>query len=503
MNRSFGTDEETHSPLSHRITRRAALKTGAAFATVGLPLAAAAQEPKRQVWEGYTDQLSYAPGDEVQRGRRRRWCLGDRRRSAACGVALPLVRATPQAAAGPPPPFPQLAHPIRAGLIGFSLVPGHPSGYDARQFFRRAGSDGTASMRNRLLLVLAVTLAGLAGLWTGGLRTAGPQPKPRVKESPPVVVVESQSLGVGEVWEDREFQRTVRVVNQGADTVRIDDVGCGCKGPCAAPSQFELAPGTSREVRVTLDLSLPFRPGPEPVPFTTPVRVRWTAPSGSGKPGHSEGALRGAVKPVLITRPVWNLGLHSKASGPIDKTVQVVAATPLATLDMEFLPNPHWTPTISMMPRGDQPGTLDMRVRSGAPTTAGILRSEVVLKPTAATGEVLPPKRVTIEAEVAEHDTRLNPSELVFGGAKVGETVESRVVVTSISGREIRIDEVKPDGADLQVTPGDSPNEYRVKQRVTRPGPASGTVWFTARTKDGIERIGLPVQVIGVASSGQ
>src|SRR5438067_765697 len=53
-----------------KVTRRTALKTGAALAVTGglhpRLAAAAAQEPKRQVWEGYTDQLSYAPGDEVK-----------------------------------------------------------------------------------------------------------------------------------------------------------------------------------------------------------------------------------------------------------------------------------------------------------------------------------------------------------------------------------------------------------------------------------------------------
>src|SRR5207253_2865861 len=34
--------------------------------TAGLPFEAAAQEPQRQPWEGYTDQLSYAPGEEVK-----------------------------------------------------------------------------------------------------------------------------------------------------------------------------------------------------------------------------------------------------------------------------------------------------------------------------------------------------------------------------------------------------------------------------------------------------
>ena len=47
--------------MDHPVTRRTALKTGAALAaTTALPFKAAAQEPKRLVIEGYTDQLSYA-----------------------------------------------------------------------------------------------------------------------------------------------------------------------------------------------------------------------------------------------------------------------------------------------------------------------------------------------------------------------------------------------------------------------------------------------------------
>ncbi|MCE9564347.1 MAG: hypothetical protein K8U57_20110 [Planctomycetes bacterium] len=53
--------------MAHRVTRRTALKTGAALAaTAGLPRKATAQEPKRPAIEAYTDQLSYAPGDEMK-----------------------------------------------------------------------------------------------------------------------------------------------------------------------------------------------------------------------------------------------------------------------------------------------------------------------------------------------------------------------------------------------------------------------------------------------------
>jgi hypothetical protein len=50
-----------------RPTRRAAIRTGTALGlAAGIPLQAAAQEPKKPAAEGYTDQLSYAPGDEVK-----------------------------------------------------------------------------------------------------------------------------------------------------------------------------------------------------------------------------------------------------------------------------------------------------------------------------------------------------------------------------------------------------------------------------------------------------
>ena len=49
--------------MNHRVTRRTALATGAA--TLLVPHASARQ-PKRQPYEGYADQLSYAPGDEVK-----------------------------------------------------------------------------------------------------------------------------------------------------------------------------------------------------------------------------------------------------------------------------------------------------------------------------------------------------------------------------------------------------------------------------------------------------
>src|SRR5215467_14390786 len=53
--------------MNEPISRRSAMKAGAATAIAGaLPTAARAAQPNAKAPEGYSDQLSYAPGDEVK-----------------------------------------------------------------------------------------------------------------------------------------------------------------------------------------------------------------------------------------------------------------------------------------------------------------------------------------------------------------------------------------------------------------------------------------------------
>src|SRR5581483_10244450 len=66
-----GEDIQDWEPaVNEPVTRRTALKAGAALAAtrgltaLGSPLTV--EQPKRPAVEGYTDQLSYAPGDEVK-----------------------------------------------------------------------------------------------------------------------------------------------------------------------------------------------------------------------------------------------------------------------------------------------------------------------------------------------------------------------------------------------------------------------------------------------------
>ena len=136
--------------MNQPITRRTAIKTGAVLAAAGtLPFEAAAQEPKRPIVEGYTDQLSYAPGDEVKL-----------HVSSPRPVALSVTRSgRPFSPVGPSRGFSPGEHPIPKDASShgchwpvsktFTLPPDTPSGYYTVTFSAlgdddRAVGTGTA-----------------------------------------------------------------------------------------------------------------------------------------------------------------------------------------------------------------------------------------------------------------------------------------------------------------------------------------------------------------------
>lgn len=339
-------------------------------------------------------------------------------------------------------------------------------------------------------------MAVVAGVWTGGLyRTparSGPQQEPL-----PVLVIDPQSLDLGEVWEDRAFQRSVKVENRGSETVRVEGASCACTGLKVEPAQFELTPGASQEVHVTLDLSNPPGSGPAPRPFTAPLRLRYTTPR-KGAIEQSVGELRGAVKPALLTQAVWNLGIHSHAGGSINRRFKVAAAVPLSTLEIELPATPWFCRAVVNRVR-DTPDAYDVEVSSGGLPPVGSYQIQAALRATTVDQVRLPPKRVTVALEIID-DVRIEPPELVFGAATPGSVVESRVYISSVSGRGLRVEKVEPVGVGLTATRGERAGEFHISQHVSGLGRIDRVVWFVVRTEAGVQRVRLPIVVVGVES---
>ncbi len=356
-------------------------------------------------------------------------------------------------------------------------------------------------MKRLFLYASLIVTALAAGLWSSGALSPSAAPDRQQEKPLPVLVFDSRSLDIGEVWEDREFKHTVRVENRGTETVHVEGVSCSsCKQAVSAisPDKFELAPGAAQRVQLTLNLNIGALRGTGPHRFTAPLRLRYSMESKPGETLQSIGELRGAIKPVLVTHPVWNLGTHYKAGGPFEKRFEAVALTQLGSIEVEVLPPAEQQLSVSARRRPDKPNIFEIVVRSDGPANSGLHSGEIVLRPKTKDGELLPPKHVIIEVEFSDQDARISPAELYFGGTKIGSSVESLVSVSSLSGREIRVEGAEPVGAGLEVVPGVRKNEFRVRQRATQAGIIRGVVSFTVRTNDVVERVTLAVSAVGV-----
>lgn len=355
-------------------------------------------------------------------------------------------------------------------------------------------------MKKVILYLAVIAGAVAAGLWSSGALSPSPGPNGKQEQPPPpVLVFDSRSLDIGEVWEDRAFKHTVRVENRGPETIHVDGVSCStCNGGVFAidPQRFELVPGASRTVQVNLNLTLAGNRKPESVPFAASLRMNYTTPSNPGESQQIGSTLHGAVKPVLAMLPVWNLGTHLKASGPIERRFEVTALVPLGSLNVDVLEAHQWQLTVSARRRPSIADKFDILVRSEVPAISG--QCVVVLRPRAADGTALPAKHVLIELEVTNREIRASPAEVYFGGAKVGATLESLVSLSSRSGKEFQVEKAEAVGPGLQVIPGVRPNEFKVTQRIMQMGPLSGVVTFAVRTKNGVDRIDIAVSAVGV-----
>lgn len=348
-------------------------------------------------------------------------------------------------------------------------------------------------MKNLIFYAVLIGAAVGAEVWSSGQRQAAAPTLSPLHFDP-------QSLSFGEVWEDREFRHSIRVENRGPETIQVEGACASCTGNALAiePDRFELAPGSSQIIRVTLDLSLNGPRQSDARRFGVSLRLNSTAASSPGKSVQTVGVIKGTIKPFLVTQKVWNLGTRLRASGPFERCYEVEALIPLSALEVELLRPSELEMSFAVNRQPDKPNLIDIIAIAGSPTKSGLLRAEVVVRAKTLDGVSLPPKRFPIEMEVTDRDIRVSPPELYFAGTKVGATAESLVTVSSRSGRKFSVEKAVSTGQGLEVSAGDNTNEFRVSQRVTRAGCISGVVSFTAQTMNGIEKIDLTVSTFGI-----
>ena len=349
-------------------------------------------------------------------------------------------------------------------------------------------------MKRRLLPLSLIALAtgstiGAVHLWNGTQTPTAAAAE--VRE--PLLSAPKDRLNFGEVWEDERYGWIVPITNIYRETIHIEDISTSCTCVVAAPRSFTLAPGETREVRLTLNL-LPKSGEATNAARTFSTNITFTTKSQVLAPARETLVLSGRVRPVLELRPrepsfgeapelIQPPPPMTFAVAPALRLKTLTAISETAGFDASVLP-----------PDSENPSELIVRVTPTTTKPAGPLTATVRLEPLGPNGEPLPSRRVIVRGRVAS-DLVVDPPQVSAGGHAVGDRVEETLTVSSRTGRKFTIEKVNAHGEGLSVERS-ATGVVRVKQTVTRAGEMNGSVEIVVRPA-GDEPVTVTVPVIG------
>jgi hypothetical protein len=340
---------------------------------------------------------------------------------------------------------------------------------------------------------LTILIAAFAVVGLGRVRSTPTGPPAR----PPLL--RADNLDFGDAWEDPRFGWVVPLTNPGSRPVRVDDVRASCGVAVADAGPFTLAPGQTRPLRLTLDLTpKPAEAADRPREFAAELALA-TRPDPDGPPGREAVPVRGRVRPVLDVRPRDPaFPTRSERAGPPSATFAVVPAVPLETLTA-VADTPGFVTTLRQNGPG---GSLVVIVTATAPRPVGPFAAEVRLIPVRANGEPLPERVVTVRGRVVP-DVAADPPRVTVGCRAVGEEAEEVVAVSSLTGRVVAVESVTAagDGLTAELLPADGGGpRVRARQRVARAGALNGRVELVVRPEGG-GPVSLSVPVVGYGTA--
>lgn len=297
-----------------------------------------------------------------------------------------------------------------------------------------------------------------------------------------MVSVDRTALDFGNVWARKNITRILPVTNRTRGKVQIARFKVSCEDLSIEPQSIEIPAGETRNIQVTMDLTLPSL-GEES------IRQRDVAVS--VMPVLEDGRkvdvwiVRAAVRSPLVLRPpnvrfdidelIRNSDDHCNRLVDIEWDPEVVSITPvwarrLADVKIVSRSEDHRSAKLSIEPSTTQPlGSMEFGVR---------LR--VKLK----TGEEFETTPCRVSGVVSD-EIEFLPSEVRFQPAAIGNVLEQSVVVRSRRGKPFAIASVEPPGGNTAVACSDArlskAHLIRVRQTVAQPGLHGGMIRFTLK----------------------
>jgi hypothetical protein len=354
-----------------------------------------------------------------------------------------------------------------------------------------------------MFILATFSAAGASAIWLGRITNRAARENGRL-------VISDQALDIGDVWSQKDFRWTLPIENKGSAQVHVQKFLASCGCVAIEPQSFSLAPGATRKINLTMDLTRVDAVGDPSESISRAFRIclaaltestvgstltRWTL-TGKVKslltlPNGDHTVHLGAAEQLIVGRPFPARNLSLKSTIPLHSVS--VGANP-TTVDASATVSPESDSSLVLLriaPRQDLP--------------AGPFESNLSLVATTASGQTLPPTDILVKG-VVHSDIAFTPEMYSFAPAPVGATVNGEVVVFSRTGRPFRLDELTSTHDDLKAIAigGAQQPPYRLSltQHVSRPGANRRELRISVRHDDG--RVGeatLPVHFVGVSAA--
>jgi hypothetical protein len=347
------------------------------------------------------------------------------------------------------------------------------------------------SAKARKVLALAMlAIAVVAAYWLGAAIK---------KPESSALVVSPEDLALGEVWETKDYRKTLRITNQGREDADILDFVTSCSCVQVEPRSLVIPAGAQREVCLKIDLTLRCRLdlGQAERAFEAGIAAVTRPKTASATRNDlSRWVIQGKIKSRVTFDPMqtefWGC-VRGRKRAPVLVTAKV--HVPFARF--EVLADPALA-TVRVLREAEDRNTFRLEVSPSDRLPAGAFHFEVPAKIETTEGKSVDGSVLSVAGEMQEVVVP-TPKTIWFGSACLGTRVTGWVTLSPLDGDytpEITGHEVSGEGLTVEPLAVEikGGRAFKLEQEIRSEGQQCATVKFAVREQHGQSTLTIPVE---------
>ncbi len=349
--------------------------------------------------------------------------------------------------------------------------------------------------RFKLILAVAICLAGLLGIWQIAAVVS--------KNSAPGLWIPAESLNLGTIWAQRALECTLPVYNSSDQEIEIEEPAGSCRCAEVQPKTLTIPPGGKQQISFIIKAAAGAQtPGQGARKELTmglvahlrrPQRttISWT--------------MRCLVRDwLLLSAPVIIIEEDANVLAPTHAFRKTVVpyhtAVPLESLEAVADSSDL---QVALRQESATSGFIEIEPASHIP--AGDFVRHIEFRPITISGEKLPPTLIQVKGK-SVYDVYAVPAELVLGPLTLGAAKKSTVTLKSRTGREFSATSAPSpdDSRSLNETQREGQTVYEIEQGAAATGlQAKEVVFHVTSPESGSQELHVPLTYVGIAPDSQ